>query len=153
MKIKYYNCLKMKKVFVFFAVVLFTACNCQMENEEDIVEIKTTLHKSADDWSSGDIEAFMDAYWKSEKLQFIGKNGITYGWQATLDNYLKKYPNKDHTGKLTFKILSVDFLAKELYALTGEYHLERNIGNANGIFTLIFKKMDNKWVIISDHSQ
>ena len=143
----------MKKVLVFFAVLLFTACIFQMDNEEDSEEIKTELHKSAADWSSGDIEAFMDAYWKSEKLQFIGKNGITYGWQATLDNYLKRYPTKDHTGKLTFKILSVDFLAKGLYSLTGEYHLERNVGNANGIFTLIFKTIDNKWVIISDHSQ
>jgi len=143
----------MKKVLVFFAVLLFTACIFQMDNEEDSEEIKTELHKSAADWSSGDIEAFMDAYWKSEKLQFIGKNGITYGWQATLDNYLKMYPTKDHTGKLTFKILSVDFLAKGLYSLTGEYHLERNVGNANGIFTLIFKRIDNKWVIISDHSQ
>ena len=153
MRIKYYNSLKMKKVLVIFAVLLFTSCNCQMDNEKDIVEIKTALHKSADDWSRGDIEAFMDTYWKSEKLQFIGKNGITYGWQSTLDNYLKSYPTKDHTGKLTFKILSVDFLAKELYSLTGEYYLERNVGNANGIFTLIFKKIDNQWVIISDHLQ
>ena len=143
----------MKKVVVFFAVLGLTACTCQIDNEKDIAEIKTMLHKSAEDWSRGDIEAFMDAYWKSEKLQFIGKNGITYGWQSTFDNYLKNYPSKDHTGKLTFKILSVDFLAKGLYTLTGEYHLERIVGNANGIFTLIFKKIDNNWVIISDHSQ
>jgi hypothetical protein len=143
----------MKKVLVFFAVLLFTACNFQMDNENVIAEIKTALHKSADDWSSGDSEAFMDAYWKSERLQFIGKSGITYGWQVTLDNYLKRYPTKNHTGKLTFMILSVNFLAKGLYSLAGEYHVERNVGNANGIFTLIFKKINNKWVIISDHSQ
>ena len=153
MKIKYYIILILKNLLVLFTVLLFISCNCQIDNEKDIEEIKTTLHKSATDWSSGNLEAFMNAYWKSEKLQFIGKNGITYGWQSTLDNYLKRYPTKDHTGKLTFKILSVDFLAKNLYALTGEYHLERKVGNANGIFTLIFKKIDNKWVIISDHSQ
>ena len=143
----------MKKGLLLVGVMLLSACNCQIDNEQDISEIKTTLHKSAADWSSGNIEAFMDAYWKSEKLQFIGKTGITYGWQQTFDNYLKRYPTKDHTGKLTFKILSVDFLAKDLYSLTGEYHLDRKVGNANGIFTLIFKKIDNKWVIISDHSQ
>ena len=70
-----------------------------------------------------------------------------------LDNYLKGYPTKEYTGKLTFKILSVDFLARDLYSLTGEYHLDRTIGNADGIYTLLFKKINKKWVIISDHSQ
>lgn len=143
----------MKKVLFLFVVMLLSACDCQIDTKNEIEEIKTVLYKSADDWSNGNIMAFMDAYWKSEKLQFIGKRGITYGWQQTLDNYLKRYPNKDHTGKLTFNILSVDYLAKDLYYLTGEYHLDRKVGIANGIFTLIFKRIDKKWVIISDHSQ
>ncbi len=143
----------MKKVVLLISVIVFIGCNCKIDTVKDVEEIKAVLHKSAEDWSNGNIEAFMDAYWKSEELQFIGKNGITYGWQQTLDNYLKGYPTKEHTGKLTFKILSVDFLARDLYSLTGEYHLDRTIGNADGIYTLIFKKIDKKWVIISDHSE
>lgn len=143
----------MKKVLILISVVVFIGCKSQIDTVKDVEEIKSVMNKSAEDWSSGDIESFMDAYWKSEKLQFIGKNGITYGWQQTLENYLKRYPTKEHTGKLTFKILRVDYLARDLYSLTGEYHLDRTVGNANGIYTLIFKKIDKKWVIISDHSQ
>jgi ketosteroid isomerase-like protein len=143
----------MKKVLLLLTVMLLISCSKQINKTKGIEEIKLALHKSAEDWSTGNIEVFMDVYWKSEKLQFIGKNGITYGWQQTLDNYKKRYPTKEHTGKLTFKVLSVDFLAKDLYSLIGEYHLDRNLGNADGIFTLIFKKIDDKWLIISDHSQ
>lgn len=124
-----------------------------IDQKKDKIEIKKVLLKSAEDWSNGDIDAYMNVYWKSDKLQFIGKNGITYGWQKTLENYKKGYPSKEHTGKLTFEILNINFLAKDLYSLTGKYHLERTVGNANGVYTLIFKKIDGKWVIISDHSE
>jgi len=131
---------------------MLISCNT-IDEQKDKEEITIALNKSAEDWSNGDIEAYMDVYWKSDKLQFIGKNGVTYGWQQTLNNYKKGYPTKEHTGILTFNILNINFLAKDLYSLTGEYHLERNVGNADGIYTLIFKKIGGKWVIISDHSE
>jgi len=143
----------MKHIVLIFSVFLVISCEVEIDVESDKKAISKALNQSAKDWSNGNLDAYMNVYWKSEKLQFIGRNGITYGWQNTLDNYKKGYPTKDHTGILTFDILSIDFLAKDLYSLTGKYHLERNVGEANGIFTLIFKKIDNKWVIISDHTQ
>jgi hypothetical protein len=34
----------------------------------------------------------------------------------------------------------------------GKWHLRRSIGDAGGHFTLVFKKINGRWVIISDHS-
>lgn len=144
----------MKKLVVYlFIGVLLSNCDVKVTQQNDIDDIKKALNQSAENWSRGDIEGFMDVYWKSEKLQFIGKNGITYGWNATLNNYKKKYATPDQMGTLIFKVLSTDFLAKNLYSLTGEYYLKRKSGDLNGIFTLIFKKIDGKWVIVSDHTQ
>ena len=143
----------MKSIGLICCFLLVIGCTEKIDQEKDKEAIKKVMFDAAAAWSDGDIEGFMDSYWKSEKLQFIGRNGITYGWQQTLDNYLKGYPTKEHTGKLTFNILSIDFLARDLYSLTGEYHLERAVGNASGIYTLIFKKINDKWVIISDHSE
>ena len=142
----------MKKTLLLISIIMLVGCY-SIDQKKDKIEIKKALLKSAEDWSNGDIDAYMNVYWKSDKLQFIGKNGITYGWQKTLENYKKGYPSKEHTGKLTFEILNINFLAKDLYSLTGKYHLERTVGNANGVYTLIFKKIDGKWVIISDHSE
>jgi len=141
----------MKNLVYLMSLLVFISCNSNINQDKEA--IVAALNKSAEDWSSGKIEAYMDVYWKSEKLQFIGANGINYGWQTTLDNYKKRYPTKDHTGKLTFEVLNITFLAKDLYSLTGKYFLERIVGPADGIFTLIFKRINNKWVIISDHSQ
>ena len=143
----------MRQLLFYVSIFFFLSCNTTINEEKDKSEIVAALNKSAEDWSTGSIDAYMDVYWKSENLQFIGANGITKGWKTTLDNYKKRYPTKDHTGKLTFEVLNVAFLAKNLYSLTGTYFLERKVGSAEGIFTLIFKKIDNKWVIISDHTQ
>jgi hypothetical protein len=43
-------------------------------------------------------------------------------------------------------------LSKEYYHVTGKWFLKRSIGDLSGHFTLLFRKINNKWVIISDHS-
>ena len=64
----------------------------------------------------------------------------------------KNYPSRDHTGKLTFDILELQPINAEAYLLVGEFHLMRKVGKADGIFTLVFKKIDNQWKVISDHT-
>ena len=108
--------------------------------------------QQAKDWSNGDLEAFMEGYIKSDSLKFVGSRGITYGWQQTLDNYKRGYPTKEHTGTLTFNLLDFDQLADDLFLVIGEYHLKRSVGDADGMFSIILKKIDGEWKIIADHS-
>jgi len=115
-------------------------------------EITFMMLQQAVDWSNGDLEAFMKGYIKSDSLKFVGKNGITYGWQQTLENYKKGYPTKDHTGTLTFKLLEFDQLADDVFLVIGEYHLKRAVGDADGMFSIILKSINGEWKIIADHS-
>ena len=142
----------MKKILVF-VLLIATSCADGSKNEKDVREIREALDKCSLDWSNGDIESYMNIYWKSDKLQFINKSGIHYGWENALKKYKNGYPNIDHTGTLNFKVFRVDFLSKNLYSVSGEYFLIRKVGNINGVFTLIFKEIDGKWVIVSDHTE
>jgi ketosteroid isomerase-like protein len=103
-------------------------------------------------WNKGDIDGFMATYWHSDSLLFIGKNGVTYGWQATLDRYKKTYPDATAMGKLDFKLLEFKPLASDTYLLIGKWHLERTIGDLQGHFSLILQKIKGQWKIIADHS-
>ena len=124
----------------------------EIQIEKDTEAIKSVLYKQAKDWSDASIEAFMEGYYNSPDLLFVGKSGITKGWQETLDRYKAGYPTKDHTGQLTFDVLEVKSINSQAYLLVGEFHLKRNVGNADGIFTLVFKKIDDQWKVISDHT-
>lgn len=115
-------------------------------------EITSMMLQQANDWSNGDIEAFMKGYIKSDSLVFIGSKGLTYGWQQTLDNYKKGYPTKDHTGTLTFDLLEFKELGLYTFLVIGKYNLKRKVGDASGHFSIILKRLNGEWKIVVDHS-
>jgi len=110
------------------------------------------LFNQAQCWNSGDIDCFMNDYWHHDSLMYIGKNGITYGWENTLQRYKSTYPTSAEMGHLEFTILKLESLSSDTYLMVGKWHLERKIGNIQGHFSLIWKKINNDWVIIADHS-
>lgn len=122
------------------------------EDSKDFQEIKQTFFQQQHDWNEGDIEAFMQAYWKSEDLQFGGASGITKGWQQTLDNYKRGYPDKATMGKLTFQIKDMTRHSKKVISLTGSWQLERDKDNPGGHILLIWRKIKGEWKIAVDHT-
>jgi ketosteroid isomerase-like protein len=106
-------------------------------------------------WNRGDIPTFMAGYWHSDSLVFIGKSGATYGWQPTLANYKKSYPDATQMGKLDFSQLRITPLSPEVAQVVGHWHLARPgapTGDLQGQFLLIFRKLNGQWVIVADHS-
>ena len=103
-------------------------------------------------WNNHDLEGFMQGYWKSDSLKFYGSNGLTKGWNQTLANYKKGYPTKAESGTLKFVINDISKIEGDNYWVMGEYHLKRDVGNANGPFLIIFKKINGDWKIVADMS-
>tara|TARA_R110002072_G_scaffold91292_1_gene203669 strand:- start:74 stop:502 length:429 start_codon:yes stop_codon:yes gene_type:complete len=141
----------MKKLILLLCII--SAFNSFSQNEEkDKKAIHKVLKAQRIAWSKNNIEEFMEGYWKSDSLKFYGANGVTYGWDGTLERYQKAYPTKDHTGTLSFKINEISKISDDAYYVLGEYHLKREVGNADGIFMIIFKNIDGEWKIIADTS-
>ena len=124
--------------FLFSISFLFVSI-AQNSDEKAILEIMAQQEKA---WSDGNIEGFMQGYWKSDSLTYYSGGRITKGWQTTLDNYKKGYPNKDYTGTLNFTIDQITQINDGAYYVMGQYHLKRKVGDANGTFMIIFKKID-----------
>jgi len=102
-------------------------------------------------WNEGNLEKFMETYWKSDSLQFIGSQ-ITSGWQATLDGYKLRYPNVAMIGKTRFEILRILPISSHASLVTGKFFLTRESGDVKGIFTVVVKKINGNWVVIYDHT-
>ncbi len=114
--------------------------------------VRKILADQQQQWNAGSITSFMEGYWKNDSLMFIGKRGVTYGWQQTLDNYISNYPDTAAMGQLAFDLLEVKRLSVIYFFVVGKWQLTRSAGNLNGAFTLLIRKLNGKWVIISDHS-
>ncbi len=144
----------MKKILFVVVIFFYTILGiAQTPSEYDKMAIHAIMAEQEKCWNAGDIDCFMNGYWRSDSLKFIGRKGLTFGWQQTLDNYKTSYPDKAAMGKLAFDILATELLSNDAVLLIGKWHLKREeFKDLGGHFSLIWKKIDNKWLIISDHS-
>jgi hypothetical protein len=137
------------KYMVIFICLLSTAGAYAKSDEH---QIRDMLSLQVKEWNKGNIEGYMVGYWQSDSLVFIGKNGPTYGYTATLDRYKKSYPDRAAMGILQSTVLSLKKLSAEYYFVIGKWELERKAGNLTGSYTLLVRKIRGVWVIINDHS-
>ena len=114
--------------------------------------IRKVLSDQQDAWNRGDIDAFMDGYWKSDSLRFASGGEVQRGWNATLDRYHATYPGRDAMGKLTFTLYSIDILSNDDAFVFGRYELERANDRPSGLFTLLFRRFGDDWRIVFDHT-
>ena len=114
--------------------------------------IRAALETQSAAWNRGDIESFMEGYWKSEDTEFVGAAGVTRGWQSVLDRYRKNYPDRKAMGHLTFSELEVHMLCPDAAYVIGEFHLDRANDKPEGVFSLNFEKFPGGWKIVADHT-
>jgi hypothetical protein len=139
------------KIYLMLFAFLATSLSTLAQTKDELL-IRNAMLEQERAWNAGDLNTFMETYWRSDSLMFIGKSGITYGWENTLHNYVKGYPDTVAMGKLHFDILHIKRLSVLYFSVVGKWQLTRSIGNVGGHFTLLFKKIKNKWVIVSDHT-
>ncbi len=144
--------MRTKILICLLAIFSVSGTIAQSQYEKDKEAILKVMADQEEAWSNYDLEGFMEGYWKSEELKFFGAGGLIKGWQGTLDRYKRSYPTPDDTGKLSFEIVDVSQAGEGGYTVMGKYFLERNAGNANGVFMIIFKKIKGEWKIVADMS-
>lgn len=143
----------MKTIFTLAILAVVTSANAQKKFDQ-LAEgnaIRAVLAQQVLDWNNFNIEGFMQGYWKSDSLLFIGAK-ITHGWDSTLARYKKNYPSKEAMGILRFEIFRLQFTNHDACLVTGKYFLQRKSDNPNGVFTLLFRKKNGKWVVVYDHT-
>lgn len=144
----------MKKLLMFFAALLFIAkAFAQPLTVEENKFFTQQLADQQKNWNLGDIDGYMSYYWGSDSLIFISKGKVTMGWQNIRDNYEIKYPDQISMGVLEFSELTFYKLDKKKIICTGTWKLLRKEENLGGTFTLIWKKIKSRWVIIFDHTE
>ena len=139
-------------LFTISLILLFKTYSQEKISLKDSLSIMNVLNSQVISWNKGDIDSFMMGYFKSNDLVFSGSGGPIYGWKNTKERYLKSYPNRKIMGRLSFDIKRIRKVSKNVAYLIGEYHLKRSIEDSHGHFTLIWKKIEGKWYIVSDHT-
>ena len=144
--------LKTFSISVVFLIITSANSYSQTLKEKDSLKILNVLEQQRIAWNDNDINEFMKGYLKSDKLVFSGSNGPVFGWNFVKDRYLKTYSNKELMGDLSFEINNLFSLTRKVVILLGKFNLQRKNEKLSGYFTLIFKKINGNWYIVSDHT-
>ena len=144
--------LKTLSISIVFLIITSANSYSQTLKEKDSLKILNVLEQQRIAWNDNDINEFMKGYLKSDKLVFSGSNGPVFGWNFVKDRYLKTYSTKELMGDLSFEINNLFSLSRKVAILLGKFNLQRKNEKLSGYFTLIFKKINGNWYIVSDHT-
>jgi hypothetical protein len=145
--------MKTSKLVLALSLLFLVTSGFSQKTSIDVSEIKKIMILQEDAWNKGSVEGFMEYYWKSDSLIFYSKKGVTKGWQANVNNYIKSYPNKEAMGKLSFTIVEGVQYAQNVVLILGKWKLlGKDNKEVGGEFTLVWKRINKKWVIVMDHT-
>jgi ketosteroid isomerase-like protein len=145
----------MKPVLVL--QLLFVAVGSMFSQEmPDTARIRqnilAVMEEQVRGWNSGNIEAFMDGYARTDTLRFASGGTVTFGWKNMLERYKKSYPTRTAMGTLTFSGITIDLIAPDAAVAFGTWRLKRGKDEPWGLFTLLFKNINDEWRIVHDHT-
>ena len=144
----------LRRLILSLLLVTFTCGGVAHASTQDETAIRGVLDAQVAAWNRGDVVTFMQGYNNSPDTTFVGKT-IAHGFASILERYRTNYTDKEKMGQLTFSDLEVHPLDAHFAVVTGRYHLARTAsagGEAQGIFSLVFKKTSAGWKIILDHT-
>jgi beta-aspartyl-peptidase (threonine type) len=140
-----------RKILVLLAIGGIIS-NITAAEDDSAGEIRAVIQSQQEAWNRGDLESFMNGYWRSDKTAFVTGGDVARGWQTVLDHYKAKYSDREKMGTLTFSDLEITPLAPDSALVLGSWKLQLKNGNLHGKTTLIFRRVPEGWRIVHDHS-
>ncbi len=148
----------MKKHIVCLSLVLLSVLACaapespRTEHANVVADVTAALATQTENWNRGDIDAFMQGYWHDEDVRFGSGGDIKRGWSTVLNDYKLRYPDRSAMGVLQTADLEVTEISSDAALIFGRWIVTAGESDYCGLFTLVVRKIENRWVIVHDHT-
>ena len=140
------------KVALLLISLIFISCGAGRDPEEDAAdEIRAAMDIQVSSWNSGDMDGYMKYYLKSPELTFHSGSRLLLGWETLDAMYRRKYSGPAR-GVLRFDETAVSILSRDSAYVTGRWQVQLPDTVREGRFTLVFRRFEEGWRIVHDHS-
>ncbi|MFQ3583016.1 MAG: nuclear transport factor 2 family protein [Chloracidobacterium sp.] len=118
-----------------------------------VVAVRALLEAQVTAWNRGDLEGFMEGYWRSPELTFVSGTTVTKGWEATLTRYRQRYQSEGRAmGTLRFDDLVIEPVGPRAALIRGAWRVTLPDQVMAGRFTLLARRFPAGWRIVYDHT-
>jgi ketosteroid isomerase-like protein len=115
-------------------------------------QVAAALKTQTADWNRGDIEAFMRGYWNDAEVRFGSGGNIKRGWNTVLNDYVARYPDRASMGALETADLEITEISPDAALIFGRWIVTAGETDYCGLFTLLVRNIEGRWVIVHDHT-
>lgn len=135
-----------------FVLELKEAVKAQLEGMEKAA-IMDNFHRQVICWNKGDIDCYMKAYYPSDSIRTISRQGVTFGYEAILRQYKDNWP-PERMGQLHFDQMLLEQISEDTYSVIGRFNLQfpEREEPVQGWFSVLMKRIGGAWYMVSDHS-
>ncbi len=142
----------MRSIALSLIPLIFISCSGDRYVESDAAdEIRAAMEIQVSSWNSGDMAGYMKYYLKSPELTFHSGSRLLLGWETLDSMYREKYSGPAR-GVLRFDDTAVSILSRDSAYVTGRWQVQLPDTIREGRFTLVFRRFEEGWRIVHDHS-
>jgi len=119
---------------------------------DDRQRIRTLFESGCAAWNRGDIDGYLADYWHSDKVRWVSEGIVCYGFEAIAAAFKARFDSPDNMGRLEVANLEIQLLGESDALVFGTWAQTTLTASRHGVFTVHTKKIDEEWLIVSDHS-
>jgi len=116
-------------------------------------EIRALVDQLQVDWNSGDMAAYLDAYWNDEDFSLLFGDQAVRGWQAVSNMFQSAWTTEEAMGNFQTHDVEVRFTGTDLAIASGGFEHVFPTETIVGSFTHVLRRFDDgRWLIIHEHT-
>jgi hypothetical protein len=118
----------------------------------DYQQIYTLLINMGDRWNAHDIDGYLAPCWKSPDLLVVIEGEQLKGWADVNATYHRGYPNRDEMGSVVYDRVQIQLVSPDVAVGLDWWTVFQKKGKTLGTSTMVFRKINDNWVIVVMHS-
>jgi len=122
-----------------------------MSENNSISAIEAILNAQASAWSRGDLDGYLDHFWRDPRLYYGSVNTVVRGWDALRASYASRYGEGAQLGHLQFSNVEIELMSEDIAKVTGRFDVTDAAFPASGTYLIVLRKFAGKgWKVVSD---
>ncbi len=115
-------------------------------------EVRQSLARLQTDWNSGDMEAYLAAYWNDPGLSMMTGGTALRGWQAVAELFRATWTTEPAMGDFSASNVAVGVLDDRTAIASGGFQHVFQHETVEGVFTHVWRRFGDRWLIVHEHT-
>jgi len=122
-----------------------------MTSNNEVSAIEAVINAQAEAWSRGDLDGYLDYFWRDPRLYYGSVNTVVRGWEALRESYASRYGEGAQLGQLRFSEVNIEILSADTAMVTGRFHVTEAKLPASGSWLIVLRKFPGPgWRVVAD---